>query len=353
MEVVLNMFKKFFVFFSLAILLISNTLVGSAFADVSLENESGYTIEHISSEDLYLHPDVMQFLEENKSTQFILDNEQPDDELISLYGLNDKVSLPDVSDTELTRLESAYGLERPDTEILESNQDILIQRNQLQSVVTVWYVTYFATNAGFTVNVNGVGSNSITFSGKLTNYRAAGYGWQADKSVNFTKTTKANGIVYNWALPKTYVSDYFTYDIKATSNGTTYNYNRKDDYYQRYNFAVGTYSGLTASGGERHHFVSKDALGKAKFNTNTAPSIRMITPDHAKTKSWGNSFESNNYRAKELELLNKKDYVELIRLEVQGFKTTADPSKKFSSLESKYYDALVQVILLTEKYFGI
>ncbi|MDN4600736.1 hypothetical protein P5G61_05825 [Paenibacillus sp. F6_3S_P_1C] len=347
------MFKKFFVFFSLALLLISNSLLGSAFADGATENNSEYTIDHISSEDLYLHPDVVQFLEDNKSTQYILDDEQPDNALISLYGLDEKVSLPEVNDTELTRLESEYGLERPNTEILESNQDILIQRNQLQSVVNVWYVTYFATNSGFTVNVNGVGSSSIAFSGKLTNHRASGYGWQADKSVNFTKNTKTNGIVYNWALPRTYVSDYFTYDIKATSNGTTYNYSRSDNYYQRYNFAVGTYSGITASGGERHHFVSKDALGKASFNTNAAPSVRMITPDHAKTKSWGNSFESGVYRAKELELLKKKDYVALIRLEVQGFKDSVDPAGKFSSLESKYYDALVQVILLTEKYFGI
>lgn len=351
-----NLIKKYLIFLTLTLFLISNVLTGTVSAnDISgNEDQIRYTLEHISSDELEQHPDVKKFIEENQSDIYLLNEEQTDSELISLYGLEEKISLPDVNDIELNRIESKYGLERPKTEILASNQDLIIERNpKISKIVNVWYVTYFETNSGFRINVNGVGSSTIHFSGQLYNYKASGTNWTLDKGTSFTKTTKTNGVVYDWKVPKSYVSDYFTYHIKATSNQTEYTYSRSDRFYQRYNFDSGIYKYMQALGGERHHLVSRLALSNAKFNADLAPAIRMLKVDHMKTPNWGNKTESTLFRAEEMKYLAKKDYEGLIKYEVTALKKIGDPEGKYSNLQTKYYDALVGAILLTETYFGI
>ncbi|WP_347488540.1 hypothetical protein ABDB91_15190 [Desulfoscipio sp. XC116] len=110
---------------------------------------------------------------------------------------------------------------------------------------------------------------------------------------------------------------------------------------------------MATKGGERHHFISKDSLSKAGFNTNTAPAIRMIYKDHLKTPNWGSGTSQKAFRAEELKLLNAGKYEKLLKMEVNGFKTAPDSEGIYSNLADKYYDSLIYALYLAEKYFGI
>lgn len=347
------MFKKSVVLLVLSLVLILNSSLGFAFAANNVEQSSESTIERISPEELYLHEDVMDFIEENGTEEYILDKEKSDDEIISLYGLEEEVSVEGVSEEELNRLEREYDLTRPETTIIESNQDIMVERDQFQALSAVWYLTYFQTNSGLSIVINGIGKSKVNVKGTLFNHRANGYDWVLNKQTNIDKTVSTNGVVYQWNVPKYYVADYFTYNLVASSDGDTFKFERNDRFYQRYNFVVGYYSSMKAIGGERHHFVSNNALKATGFNSNKAPAVVMKNLDHAKTKSWGNSAAAVAYRNQEVNLIKAKKYKELIAMEVKGFTDAEDVDGKYQNLKVKYYDALVQLTLMTEQYFGI
>ncbi|MNF18844.1 hypothetical protein D3C80_2231900 [compost metagenome] len=48
-----------------------------------------------------------------------------------------------------------------------------------------------------------------------------------------------------------------------------------------------------------------------------------------------------------------KDYVELLQMEVDGLKKAKDSEGKYKNLQIKYINEVVEVLYLSEKFFGI
>lgn len=353
---ILNRFKKLPLIFTLFLLLFSSIFTGFVHAeDTGKSKNSDFTLSHISSDEIDSYPDVEKFIQENGLSSYIIDGDNSNDkELISLFQLENKVTLPDISNDELNRLEREYGLEIPDTEIYNTTQDILIQRsNSDLSILGAWLINYFETNTGFTITLSGIGNSPMYFSGTLKNYRANGSSWTLDATKDFTKTVTKNGIVYTWAHGRAYVSDYFTYNLRVAVDGVGYNYSRTDRFYQRYYSVANAYNKLTAAGGERHHFVSANALSSTGFNSSTAPAVRMMRDDHLKTPSWGSSAAASAFRTSEINYIRKKDFKGLLQFEVNGLKAAPDPEGKFPNLQQKYLYSVAEALLLAEAYFGI
>lgn len=110
---------------------------------------------------------------------------------------------------------------------------------------------------------------------------------------------------------------------------------------------------MSASGGERHHFVSSNSLSLSGFNTSTAPAIRMMKDDHQKTPNWGSSTAAQNFRAQEREFLRQEKYEDLLKFETDALKNIDDPEGKFRSLAAKYNDYIVLCAYYYYGYFGI
>ncbi len=64
----------------------------------------------------------------------------------------------------------------------------------------------------------------------------------------------------------------------------------------RYNFAGGKYGTMSAYDGQRHHMPSNSVNG---LSTYSGPCLRMITSEHKKTASYGNSASAQAFRKKE------------------------------------------------------
>lgn len=285
-------------------------------------------------------------------------------ELEEVYKLDeesDEPILPDeeieISPEEREGLIKKYQLEIPETEEVVYDQNFLVERNKLTGVIdNVWYLTYIPTDTTFVVSVVNLGNDPLDrISGTIKKYNKSKDNWKAVSPVrNFSKASVNSGIVNTWTTARTAVSDYFEYKITVQENGSTWSYNNTGQVNkQRYNFYGGIFKKMSALGGERHHFVSNDALKRASYNSDNAPAIRMIYRDHLNTPSWGSSFESIKYRDKEFDLLNSKKYVELLQMEVDGLKAAKDSEGKYSNLQIKYINEVLEVLYLSELYFGI
>ncbi len=56
----------------------------------------------------------------------------------------------------------------------------------------------------------------------------------------------------------------------------------------------GAYKDVPANGGQVHHMPADSV---SPYSKNAGPGIRMDTPDHMKTVSWGRSKSAQEYRA--------------------------------------------------------
>lgn len=354
--------KKITALLLMSLLLITSLFSNPTYAQESTVNTIGndsQKFEGIEIEDIDNYPDVKEFIREN-GFQHLLETGTEKDEFLN-EQLN---SFENLDQDRLSEIAEKLGLETPG----KQNADIildevfLVKYNDTDSVSTqnisnIWYLTYSADDYGFKINLINIGFDKIdSITGSLAMYKKSGRSWVFGGSKAVSKLQVGNGTVDTWQFSKTNVSDYFEYNLTVTEDGQTWVYNNKTDnkyLYQRYNFAVGPYNSLTASGGERHHLVSNTSLTAYGFNANTAPSIRMLAEDHEKTPNWGSSSANIAFRAKEQELLKQKKYEELIKLEVDAFKSINDPEGKYSNLAAKYNDYLVVCAYYYYDYFGI
>ncbi|OKP92287.1 hypothetical protein A3842_02430 [Paenibacillus sp. P3E] len=276
-------------------------------------------------------------------------------------GEIDEPVLPDeeveISGEKREELIQKYQLDKPEVEEAGYDQNFLVKRDALTKAVSnVWLLSYIPTNTTFVVSVVNLGNDSIDrISGTIKKYNKSKDKWTAVSPVkNFSKASVNSGIVNTWITNRTSVSDYFEYKITVQEDGSTWNYNNTGQVnYQRYNFLGGIFNKMSALGGERHHFVSNDALKRASFNSNAAPAIRMLYRDHLNTPSWGSSLQSDIYRDKEFDLLNAKKYVDLLQMEVDGLKAAKDSEGKYKNLQVKYINEVVEALYLSEIYYGI
>lgn len=271
----------------------------------------------------------------------------------SLEGeLENELTLEDVED-----LTNRYGLEDSAEDYIKANHELIVERDELtRQVSNVWYITYWTTNAGFSIKIAQVGDRLDVVRGSVSLYRMNGSSWHSSSigKKTFSKSQVGNGTVFTWSIPAEYVKEKFEYSITVSEDVTTRRYdNIGDDDQLRFNFAAGKYNSLEAKGGERHHFVSQDALKSGNYSTNTAYCIRMTRDDHMKTGSYGSSTASRTYREEEKKLLKDKKYRELLQKEVDDFKAKKDPDGEFKNLSVKYYDEILICLAQYEKLFGI
>ena len=176
--------------------------------------------------------------------------------------------------------------------------------------------------------------------------------WRTGQSKSFstgTLTAADEGVVFTWDLDKQYVEEYFTCDITILDNGTPYpDTNRDNDRTYRTNYEAGPYSSLTASGGQRHHFIPATALTNNGFSSQSAYCIRMTTADHYLTASYGSSAYVNQIS----NLLAAEEYADAIKRERDEMKNRMDSTGTWS-LYAKYYDGVVACVRYYKDLFGV
>jgi hypothetical protein len=295
--------------------------------------------------------ETSQSLEEEEFNELIELNETSE-----LLQTVETEVLPELDSEKRDYLIEKYNLEVPEVEKNNYDQNIFVERNTASNaILNVWYLTYLPTDTGLTIGIVNIGKDPIDkISGNLKKYDLSKSTWKSALTKTFNKIKANSGVVSAWATGKTAVSDYFEYKITVTDNGSTWNYdNLGKTNLQRYSFDANYYNKLSALGGERHHFVSNDALKKTSFKPNSAPAIRMLYADHVKTPSWGSSFDAKAYRDAEVNLLSNKKYEDLLQMEVNGLKAAQDSEGNYRNLQEKYLDQVVYTLYLSETYFGI
>lgn len=104
----------------------------------------------------------------------------------------------------------------------------------------------------------------------------------------------------------------------------------------RYNFAGGKYGTMKSYDGQKHHMSSDSVNG---LTTYVGPCIRMITSEHRKTASFGNSTSAKKFREKEKKKVNDGKFLAAQQLGV------TDVQNKFGL---KYNGAINDMIKYTK-----
>lgn len=104
----------------------------------------------------------------------------------------------------------------------------------------------------------------------------------------------------------------------------------------RYNFAGGKYGTMKAYDGQKHHMPSKSVSPLSAYS---GPAVRMITSEHKKTASYGNSKSAIQFREKEEAKIKSGQFLGAQKLGI------SDMQAKFGS---KYNAAINSMITYTK-----
>ena len=108
---------------------------------------------------------------------------------------------------------------------------------------------------------------------------------------------------------------------------------------QRYNFAGGRYASMQALGGQRHHMPSSKALSTTGvLSQNDGAAVRMITTDHYRTASYGNTDAAVSFRTKEITQINNGKFLAAQKLGITDLQ---------SNFGSKYDKAINEMVAYT------
>lgn len=348
--------KKIGLLFTVFLLLLSLSVPVAQADELTtfVEQHSNNTLEIINVKDIDNYPDVKEYIRNHGFENNILTGNETNSYLVEKFGL--EVEYTESTNPMAQALKKQHGLDRIEPRVYNVDQLLVIEREPKTGLLTTaWSINYVTSDSGLNVTIVIIGANPITrIHGTIYKNENVNGKWnRAVASSSFNKQAVKTGLLHSWKTPKNKVSDSFTYTVTVENDGQRFVYNETEHKYQRYNFAAGAYNSLEALGGERHHFVSRDALTKAKFNAQTAPSIRMMKDDHLLTPNWGRGALADAYRAKEGEFLKAQKYYELLNWELEEFGKLQDPERKFSSLKAKYAPELSVLIDYAFVYFGI
>ena len=329
-----------------------------------LANNENIYIEELSIEDVNEYDDIKQYIQDNngyssffKGKEFV--NSLIEDNTVS--RLNEML-LEDDSEESIDKedlQEIIYKYDLPKIEDISNIEEkILVARDiDTKQVYNMWYINYSLTKDNFYINIFNIGYDPIDRIGAtLYLYGINGYSWISNPITTrtFVKTNVGNGNVFTWTIPSEYVKEKVEYKITTTEDGYNYTYsNIGKDNFIRINSTAGSYSSLSAKGGERHHLISQSTLKKFNYSIYSAYCIRMTKKDHMLTGNYGNYSSSIQFRKEEEELLKNKKYSELIKKEVNDLKSANDPDRISDNLAEKYFDELALCIYQYERLFGI
>lgn len=258
-----------------------------------------------------------------------------------------------ISAIDVEEIRNKYGLLLPN----ESKSGIIdngymcVQKKS-NRIFGVWYFYYTISDSAFSIHAALIDYNDPLdkVTGTVTRYTLNDTLWVRQTQRTIDSKNVMNGVVDTWWVSKWAVKEKFEYDLVIVDNGVTNRFNsiNKNDYC-RYNFDAQPYNSFTANGGQRHHFVSQSALSSNSYNSNTAYCIRMMTADHRKTGSYGNS----SYVNQESQMLRNRQYEALLRKEVDDLKSKQDCDGIAGTLQQKYNDEVVTCLFQYERLFGI
>lgn len=264
------------------------------------------------------------------------------------------------TDYEVDQMMKKYGIENELTED-QVKVDIVFPKNyesqsmlsneSMMSSGSLYWVTYFTTAASFSIRIDNLGSPLDYAEGTVKKQYLNRTSW-ADTALTktFSKSNITSGSLYTFYNTKYYMKENFEYDFIVVGGLVVREFSNAGEHDEiRYNSEAAPYSSMAALGGDRHHFVSKNALGAYGFNTNSAPCIRMVVVDHRETPSYGNS----TFQIAEKNFLANEQYENLLQYEVDSFRSIPDPEGEYPSLLSKYTDSIAEVLYLYEVYFGV
>lgn len=349
--------------------LLTNELVVGTSDSVSNESKDiNSIIETFTIEDLQEHQDVVEYLISKGNYDLIISdytatlNDQDSLDEILLNNVNsclvDEEESLQITLEQIKHLNVKYGLEenaRNSVEQLvnESYRFFVKKDNDTKQIRAIWVIKYNFNQNRFSMFALDVGTPLDNIYGTVNLYGLNGLNWTLLKGDSFDEFNVFNQTFYTMNIPANKVKEKIEYDFYVQDNGSLRYYSNvgKNDTC-RYNFAAGPYSSISANGGERHHFVSNNALSTYGFNTGRAYAIRMTKQDHTQTGSYGSSRSSIIYRNQEKAYLANADYVELLNMEIEDLQSIPDPDSPFS-LADKYYDEILSCLVYYQNLFGI
>lgn len=326
----------------------------------NLVSQGNTKLEMIPYSELDNHPDVKEFIEQHNGFEIIEEEQEGLIELI--YADIIEESEGAISKEDIEYFNDEYSLHESLEKRVEPCQQILFERDYNQRGVQIgnaWLITYHVSNSDFKIKLANISTTSLkdpidSIKGNVYLYRLSRRNWVKEKQDTISKTQVKNGTIYTWSIPATYVKEKFEYEIVVVEDGQTWKYNNvNEEDLVRYNFEAGPFNNLAANGGERHHFVSRDALDATGYNSNIAYAIRMMYDDHIKTGSWGSYTSSKEYREEEKRLIKAMKFKELLQKEVDDLKAKKECEGTGISLCSKYYEQVVSCLAMYEKMFGL
>ncbi|MBH0333016.1 hypothetical protein ABH14_25260 [Brevibacillus brevis] len=323
--------------------------------------EETYT-EYINLEDIRDHPDVLEFMIKHGYDKEVYENSL-NEEIRSMSSQDSDRKYPEIEGYTPEQVKDVYNRYDlwPTEEIQNISEEVTVVRSKADNqIVGAWIITLSRNLVNWTdtkiyASVANFGSNVTQVTGTITKYHLNGKNgnWVADRSVHIAQNLKGNGVFYTWDTPIAAVKDSFEYDLVIVDKGIKHPRNSNGEKHPfRYNFDVEPYNKLAALGGQRHHFVSRDALSRGGYDSNLAPAVRMLVSDHYNTPNYGGA---TKYRDEELVLLNAGKFEELLEKEIQGFKDAKDSEEIYSNLFTKYQaksngEAITELVLLYEDY---
>ncbi len=259
-----------------------------------------------------------------------------------------------VSSSDVQYISEKYNLHLPEETMsgIIDNGTINVQRNSLGNIKDVWYIYYDISDSYFKIKGALIDfTNPLDImTGTIKRYYLNNSSWTIKDSKPVNEGTITNGTIYTWYVYKWGVKEKIEYDITVTDNGSKHNFdNINEENYTRYNFEAKPYNSFTANGGQRHHFIPATSLRKNNYNSDTAYSIRMMTEDHKKTGSYGNS----KYVSEMTSLLSKGRYQDALQKEVDNLQSQYDCEGIAGNLQQKYYNEVVTCLYQYENLFGI
>lgn len=212
----------------------------------------------------------------------------------------------------------------------EENEAVPALARAIPNYVTI-AITPNATNYKITVTNLGIDQiDSVSLSCKI--YKNSGAFMKS--TTKTLKKLKPGNTSWTW-----YTSKGATVQEKIVVSGTAKDGKDSISFSGstvRYNFAGGKYGSMAAYDGQRHHMPSNDV---SPLSTYKGPAIRMITDDHKKTASWGNSSSAKTFRGKEATKIKNGEFLGAQQLGI------SDVQRKFGS---KYNAAINDMVSYTK-----